>query len=351
VERPIEPFVDALLAAPVGVALLAVLEMGPQAWDRSRQIPASPADAAAVERAARELADWELGRLVALVLDVAQHAAGPWMPHAPDALAHAYRHAAARRPLAEAIADRFGPALHRELDRDAQEWWTTDPATWRSPAMPRFTDFLLVYGNGEFTFDGLWTVTDPPAEAHADLLMQWEMDHGSPATRWHLPVEPAARIYEIHRPDDWVRLVDTYPKQAPGRSHSGWELPGPNQHQPDIARLLAVPGQRAARTTAPVHVLPDWAAVARDHDGVHLSWAGFLTTEGFVADAAGGAVTMLRYWASERTLWLADVFGAPAPSSAPTVVGGIPSLDGLDRAALDDRRDRDLEHLLALLGR
>ncbi|HUV18120.1 MAG TPA: hypothetical protein VMW33_06530 [Ilumatobacteraceae bacterium] len=54
---------------------------------------------------------------------------------------------------------------------------------------------------------------------------------------------------------------------------------------------------------------------AGQYDGIHLSWAGFVTTEGYVVDLDGGGVTMLRYWFSKRTLWFADVFGEP--SSAP----------------------------------
>ena len=64
-------------------------------------------------------------------------------------------------------------------------------------------------------------------------------------------------------------------------------------------------------------LVPDWAAVAADYDGVHLSWGGFLTAEGYVSDLDGGDVTMLRYWFSERTLWLRDVFGEPVPLDAP----------------------------------
>jgi hypothetical protein len=29
--------------------------------------------------------------------------------------------------------------------------------------------------------------------------------------------------------------------------------------------------------------MPDWQAVAQDYAGVHLSWARFLTTEGYIS--------------------------------------------------------------------
>lgn len=84
---------------------------------------------------------------------------------------------------------------------------------------------------------------------------------------------------------------------------------------------------------------------------VHLSWAGFLTTEGYVCDLEAGAVTMLRYWGSERTLWLADVFGDPAPLGAPVLSGRVNGDLGVDIRADQARQQRDLDVSMALLGR
>ena len=96
----------------------------------------------------------------------------------------------------------------------------------------RFDDFSDVYGNGEFTWDGFWTVTDPPPETHDGLISAWEMYPG-PVTRWRLPVRPRVRLWTINHPTDWVRLVESYPKVA-SRGHDGWELPGANQHLTEI---------------------------------------------------------------------------------------------------------------------
>ena len=63
--------------------------------------------------------------------------------------------------------------------------------------------------------------------------------------------------------------------------------------------------------------MPDWRRVADAYDGVHLSWAGFITSEGCIVDLGDGDVAMLRYWFSERTHWLRDVFGDPEPLAAP----------------------------------
>ena len=101
------------------------------------------------------------------------------------------------------------------------------------------------------------------------------------------------------------------------------------------------------------HLVPNWACLATDYDGVHLSWAGFLTSEGYVSDLGGGDVAMLRYWFSERTHWLTDAFGEPEPL-------GVPSFDldpdeipfvGVDPRTDDARRQRDRAILDARLGR
>ncbi len=340
------PFVEVLLAAPAGVALLARLEAEHRpdvAWF------ASPvdSDAEAVRRAARAVATMSFGRLVALAAEAAEALAGPWVPDAPESLAAAYRQVGARRSIAEAVAERFGHRLSAPIDLEGQQWWHTDNARYDGfDGIGGFRDFDRVYGNGELTWAGLRTVTDPPPETHEILCVAWEMFDG-PISRWRLPVWPDARVWEIHRPSDWVALVETYPQPAPG-PHAGWELAGPNQDVADVADLLAVPGQHAVRAQIVGHVLPDWAAVASDYDGVHLSWAGFLTTEGYVGDLYGGGVTMLRYWSSERTLWLADVFGTPAPLGRPELPG---SISGVDVRGDDARRAQDLDVLTGLLGR
>jgi len=146
------------------------------------------------------------------------------------------------------------------------------------------------------------------------MVGAWEYETG-PVTRWWLPVRPEARVFEIHRPADWARLVTDHPRHA--APHPGWELPGINQHRTEISPLLAFPEQRAARASVRQHVVPDWQSVVGQYDGIHLSWAGFITAEGCIVDLEGGDVTMLRYWFSERTLWLADVFGEPRSASNP----------------------------------
>ena len=166
----------------------------------------------------------------------------------------------------------------------SQECWWSDSPKWCSPT-PAFNDFRSVYG-GEFTLSGFWTVTDPPSEIHDDLIGAWDM-YGGSISRWRVPVRPAVRLWKVDQPSDWVRPVETYPKVA-NQEHSGWELPGRNQQLQDTRPLLAVSGQNALRSVVAHHILPDWGAVAHDYQGVHLSWAGFLTSEGYVSDLDDG---------------------------------------------------------------
>jgi hypothetical protein len=288
------------------------------------------------------------GKLLSWVVSAAEDLAGPWSGRSLEELPLCYRLASERRPIAVDLSERFGRRLHHGADHDGQEWWES-PQPDGYVAKPLFTDFSHVYGNGEFAWDGLWTVTDPPPEVHDDLISAWDYLSGT-TSRWRLPVRTDARVWNINGPADWVRLVETYPKVAT-EPHSGWELPGPNQHRSDIEQLLLVPHQHAVRIDVEHHVLPDWDAVARDFDGVHLSWAGFLTTEGYVSDLSDGGVTMLRYWGSERTLWLRDVFGEPTPLDAPHLSGTYCGIVGVDASRDESRRERDLQTLTSLLGR
>ena len=60
---------------------------------------------------------------------------------------------------------------------------------------------------------------------------------------------------------------------------------------------------------------------------------------------------MLRYWRSERTLWLADVFGEPMPLPSPSLSGNVNDNRGADAAHDEPRRQRDLHFLRDWLGR
>ncbi|SRR5579875_144977 len=304
-------------------------------------------DPESVGRAVATVGTMAVEQLLHTALDAADQLAGPWTGGAPDSLALAYELAPARRPLAEALCRRFCEALAGPTD--TQEHWLGG----RQPGMtvvPGFVDFSDVYGNGEFTWSGFWTVSSPAGEIHDDLVAAWEMFPG-PISRWHMPINPNARVWTIDHPADWVRLVERFPRVAT-ELHAGWELPGPNQHKRDVAHLAAIPAQHGVRTVVDRHVLPDWDAVASEYDGVHLSWAGFITTEGFVSDLGDRGATMLRYWSSERTLWLRDVFGEPEPLEAPLLTGNVSDALGIDVTRdNEDRAASDREEIAVRLNR
>jgi hypothetical protein len=270
------------------LAALEARERSDVSWFES-PVDSSPA---AVEAAVRAVGSMSFGDLCAVAVDAAESLVGPWVSRAAEAAAAAYRCADARRPIAAAIGERFDRELHAPMDPAGQQWWTS--ATRGDPATDRrrlFQNYREVYGNGEFTWAGLWTVTDPPPEVHDDLVSVWEIFPG-PISRWRLPVDPGARVYEVHRPHDWLALVTAHPMEAM-RPHGGWELPGSNQSI-EKSGLLDLPQQKAAVRDLATHVLPDWSSVATSFDGIHLSWAGFITTEGYVITADDGKVTMLR---------------------------------------------------------
>jgi hypothetical protein len=341
-------FARLVLAAPAGVSLVQALEIEHRAdvrWFDS----APDADVAAVRAATDSVGAMSWGDLVRQVVAAAECFAGPWSRDAPTHLARAFRLSQARSPIAGALAERFDAALHASCARDAQQWW--ESAGDEGGIGPRFGDHRQVYCCGEFSWQGIWTVSDPPSEAHDDLVDVWELFDG-PISRWLLPIDRGARVFDVHAPADWAHLVATFPRMTDG-THSGWELPGPNQHLADIHDVEVASAGSAARHD--VHVaMPDWPSVAVEWDGVHLSWAGMLTSEGKVTpvpELGSDVVTMLRYWGSERTLWLRDVFSVPQPHLAPALSGRMNNALGV--ATTDDptRRARDERVLTVQLGR
>ena len=153
-------FVEAMLQAPLGVALLARLEASvrnPEGYGLMMQAedPVPGAVAATVEAVAAMSFD-ELVRLIVVTgyLDV-----GPWMSTAPAVAAHAYRHADALAPIAEAVAAASAPSSTPRSTAAASSGGRTSTPNLDRVA-PLFRRFEQVYDAGQFTWAGLWTVTD-----------------------------------------------------------------------------------------------------------------------------------------------------------------------------------------------
>ena len=148
-------FEVACVDSPAGVALLAALEAR-ERNDVSWFDPPADSSPAAVEAAVRAVGSMSFGDLCSVAVDAAESLVGPWASRAAEAAAAAYRYAAARRPIAAVIGERFDRELHAPMDPDSQQWWTS--ATRGDPATDRrrlFQNYREVYGNGEFTWAGL----------------------------------------------------------------------------------------------------------------------------------------------------------------------------------------------------
>lgn len=131
--------------------------------------------------------------------------------------------------------------------------------------------------------------------------------------RLGLTVRDDARVYEITGPASWATLARRYPAIDPG-----------GHHRPVAPDGTLGPGE-------PEEVVPDWPAVARDWDGVHVSLGAMLTaTDVWVIDCAGSS----RFWGwdAEGTYWLRWCFDgyAPLPDLAFEAVprSPLPASDG-----------------------
>jgi hypothetical protein len=197
-------------------------------------------------------------------------------PHAPD-----YRQRVevllTRGPslwrAAEQLLDAPGTAnWFTDLDRGRQVWLSPDG---RSPTPVTFSAELRPLGGQVPKPRGaLWTSTSlGTCPSHwIPYLRKGEDSHQPPYHPWRLEVSPAANIYEIHGPQAWHSLCLASPYYGPDNI-----------------------------------VLPNWEAVARTWDGVHLSMGGLLTSEGVRWSTPEGW-TQITGWNVESTVWLRWVF-------------------------------------------
>lgn len=153
---------------------------------------------------------------------------------------------------------------HMPTDPNASwsgEWWSTPPSD-----LTHTTRSLGRYGPG-----GLWLVEDGAG---------WER-----AVTRRVEVPAGARVYEVDRPDAWAELCRAYPLEVTAQKRHDWY-----------------------RTTgrAGRWVIPDWAAIAVDHDGVHLTAAAYLSAAGTVIPVDGDTGSVIAGWNPDETYWLVD---------------------------------------------
>lgn len=104
------------------------------------------------------------------------------------------------------------------------------------------------------------------------LYLAPETRSQDPPRAWHTwAVEPSARavVREIKSACDWVDFVLSYPRRVPEHGL----------------------------------IFPDWRAVARDWDGVHMTLRAIAATQGFWFSTESGIVATT-FWDVESTLWL-----------------------------------------------
>jgi hypothetical protein len=172
-----------------------------------------------------------------------------------------------QRWRAEALAteQRHRPRRFRRRV-DSGEWWST-------PGASGLVASQLVTTTGPGT--GLPAV---------GLVLVEDAADPSSARLWPLAPDPQARVYEITEPADWAHLAETYPLDL------SWSK------DPDWSTITGETGP---------WIIPDWATVGQDYDGVHLTVTGWLTTAGR-AVPAGAAHTVVAGWDPDTTWWLTD---------------------------------------------
>ena len=109
--------------------------------------------------------------------------------------------------------------------------------------------------------------------------------------RFAAEIDESARVLEISSPADWHALCVSFPCVNQDRT------------SPAGAGSLS----------------PEWGSVASRWDGIHLTFAGLLTTP-FVRHSSAAGTTMLWSWDTEGTMWLPGEFvraGAPLPPVDP----------------------------------
>jgi len=162
---------------------------------------------------------------------------------------------------AEQQAEEVQSASSPENVRMSGSWWST-PAF----GLPRSTRFRGTAGPV-----GLTLVED---------------SFGWTSARVQPIAAPSGEVIEIDGPEAWAALCRRHPfiLTASRRNVWGWTT-----------------GRQGA------WVQPDWAAVAREAAGVHLSVAGYLTAAGRVIDVGDLGASTIAGWAPDETFWFAEV--------------------------------------------
>jgi hypothetical protein len=292
---------DAMMTAPAGQALLALIDgLGLTSTDLAEPLTAFHVATDAMNMISR------------------------WDPTTPARLERLAIDTPARRPIAEEIMGAAELAWWwAPLDRGSQLWSShagsdsLEPGLDRAGAGPMSHFERYAHKPHPTILTSTAKATDISSLIIASAFGNGDLQpHPYDAIRrCRFAVHPAARVYEIGSPGDWAALARRYPAIDPG-----------GHHRPVAPDGSLGPGE-------PPEIVPDWLAVARDWDGVHVSLGGMLlATDVWVADAAGSS----RFWGwdCEGTYWLRWSFNRfePLPDLAfDAVLKSASVLDDGDR--------------------
>jgi hypothetical protein len=110
---------------------------------------------------------------------------------------------------------------------------------------------------------------------------------------WTIRATGAPRIFEIDGPAAWVDLVRRYPLDVTWSRRQDWY------------RVTGTDG---------TWLIPDWHAVSRDFDAVHLSVLGYLAAATRRLDVLPTAATVLSGWDPDQTWWLTGCLTTDGPA-------------------------------------
>lgn len=97
-----------------------------------------------------------------------------------------------------------------------------------------------------------------------------------------LAVPEGLQVFEIHSVDAWVDLCRRFPIEVTEQKRGDW---------------FDATGREG------VWVIPDWAAVSEEYDGVHLQVAAYLQAAGRALPVTDEAATVLAGWDPDATYW------------------------------------------------
>jgi hypothetical protein len=186
-----------------------------------------------------------------------------------DAYLHAQRQISQRddeplstRELFEAMAMNLGRENFSKLsDEEFTSWWV-------KPHNDRISD----------------TTRGPIGSALAAKLLchdDWMVDENEVRV-WEVEAPKDAKMYEVHRSEDWVRLIERFPRSYPNPPMGEW--------------------LRWTDCSGP-WLLPEWKAISKHFDSVHVSLAGYLSTS-YRALPIGDQFTILSGWHPDSTSWV-----------------------------------------------